>query len=112
MIAAIVLDDCVQQTLQYIVVVSLHNSMLGLCSVLQVCSYIISCVQILEVALGCVLSADLSDLPTVLRFIMQQVSPRNALDVSCLSSCTHSLIPRLMVGIRLLYSLSSSNQIM
>ena len=86
--------------------------MLGLCSVLQVCSYIISCVQILEVALGCVSSADLSDLPTVLRFIMQQVSPRNALDVSCLCSCTHSLITRLMVGIRLLYSLSSSNQIM
>ena len=45
---------------------------------------IFSCVQILDVALGCVLSADLGDLPTVLKFIMQQVSPRNALEVSCL----------------------------
>lgn len=76
---------------------------------LQVWYLILSCVQILDVALGCVLSADLGDLPTVLKFIMQQVSSRNALEVSCLlqlySLNTHHVFP---LSLSFLTSLLSS----
>ena len=39
------------------------------------------CVQILDVALGRVSSANLADLPTVIKFIMQQVTAKNAQEV-------------------------------
>ncbi len=44
----------------------------------------VAMLQVLDVALSRVASADLSDLPTVIKFVMQQVTPKNALEVRVL----------------------------
>lgn len=47
--------------------------------------------KVLEVALDRTSSADISDLPTVIKFIMQYISPKNAQDVCMLifTSCNN-----------------------
>ena len=40
------------------------------------------CIQVLDVAMGCLASASVSDLPTLLKFITQQVTPKNSLEVT------------------------------
>ena len=40
--------------------------------------------KVLEVALDRARSAEISDLPTVIKFIMQYISPKNAQDVSAI----------------------------
>ena len=39
--------------------------------------------QVLDVAMGCLGTASVADLPLVLRFIMQQVNSKSAVEVEC-----------------------------
>lgn len=42
------------------------------------------CMQVLDVAMGCLVSASVADLPTILKFVTEQVTPKNAVEVPTL----------------------------